>query len=77
MVHPLKKLIEYKNQGNPIGIYSACTANELAIKACMLQAIKEDSIVLIEATANQVDQYGGYTGMKPKRLLLLCVKNCR
>lgn len=65
MEHPLKKLIEYKNQGNPIGIYSACTANELAIKACMLQAIKEDSIVLIEATANQVDQYGGYTGMRP------------
>lgn len=65
MEHPLKKIIAYKNEGKAIGIYSACTANELVIKACMLQAQKENSIVLIEATANQVDQYGGYTGMKP------------
>lgn len=65
MVHPLKKIVEYKNEHKAIGIYSACTASELAIKACMLQAKKENSVLLVEATANQVDQNGGYTGMKP------------
>lgn len=65
MIHPLKKIVEYKNEHKAIGIYSACTASELAIKACMLQAKKENSVLLVEATANQVDQNGGYTGMKP------------
>jgi len=31
----------------------------------MERAMKDGEYVLIEATANQVDQYGGYTGMKP------------
>lgn len=66
MKHPLFKLIEYKNVKKPIGIYSACSANPLVIKACMLKALQNGSYVLIEATANQVDQYGGYTGMTPK-----------
>ena len=31
----------------------------------MLQAKKDKSIILIESTSNQVDQFGGYTGMTP------------
>ena len=31
----------------------------------MEQAKRFDDYVLIEATANQVNQYGGYTNMKP------------
>ena len=31
----------------------------------MERAKETSSVLLIEATANQVDQYGGYTGMKP------------
>ncbi len=47
------------------GIYSVCCAQPLVIEAAIRQAIKDDSIVLIEATANQVNQYGGYTSMQP------------
>lgn len=47
------------------GIPSFCTANGLVIEACLKQAMRHDDYVLIEATANQVNQYGGYTGMKP------------
>jgi len=47
------------------GIFSVCSANEDVLEACFLQAQKDDSILLIESTSNQVDQYGGYTGMKP------------
>ena len=32
----------------------------------MLNAIKNNNYVLIESTSNQVNQYGGYTGMNPK-----------
>lgn len=42
-----------------------CSAHELVIEAAMLQALDDDQPVLIEATCNQVNQFGGYTGMTP------------
>ena len=47
------------------GIPSFCTASDLVIEACLKQAMRFDDHVLVEATANQVNQFGGYTGMKP------------
>lgn len=63
--HPLIHLIDLQKAGKAVGIYSACTANPLVIRACLQKAKDTHSILLVEATANQVDQYGGYTGMKP------------
>ena len=51
--------------GKGTGIYSVCSAQSTVLEASMLQAKKDGSIVLIESTSNQVDQFGGYTGMKP------------
>lgn len=65
ILHPMKNIVAQQKKGIPIGIYSACTASDLVIEAVMEKAEKEDDVVLIEATANQVNQYGGYTGMKP------------
>lgn len=64
--HPLKQIVTLQKNNQAVGIYSACTANPFVIEACLLKAKDTNSLVLIEATANQVDQYGGYTGMKPK-----------
>ncbi|WP_299941669.1 D-tagatose-bisphosphate aldolase, class II, non-catalytic subunit [uncultured Microbulbifer sp.] len=47
------------------GIYAICTAHPLVLKAALLQGLKDNTPVLIEATANQVNQFGGYTGMQP------------
>lgn len=63
--HPLKDIVKSQKQGKPRGIYSACSANEYVIEAVMERALKDGEPVLIEATANQVNQYGGYTGMLP------------
>jgi D-tagatose-1,6-bisphosphate aldolase subunit GatZ/KbaZ len=63
--HPLKSIVLAQKKEIPLGIYSACSANELVIEAAMERALKDNDYVLIEATANQVNQYGGYTGMKP------------
>jgi len=56
-----------KNQkiGQPEGITSVCSANYFVIKSSLVFAKENSSNVLIEATSNQVDQYGGYTGMTP------------
>lgn len=47
------------------GIPSICSAHPVVIEASMLHALKADSHLLVEATCNQVNQDGGYTGMTP------------
>lgn len=64
--NPLKRLITKQKAKEAVGIYSVCSANNYVIEAALECAKQQNSCVLIEATANQVDQYGGYTGMKPE-----------
>ena len=61
----IRNLIDRNKKGIFCGIPSYCTANDLVIEACLEQAKRFDNHILIEATANQVNQFGGYTGMKP------------
>ena len=63
--NPLKQIVAQQKAGNPVGIYSACSANNYVIEAVLKRAKVDNHVVLIESTANQVDQFGGYTGMKP------------
>jgi D-tagatose-1,6-bisphosphate aldolase subunit GatZ/KbaZ len=65
--------VERHKSDNAVGIYSVCSAHPLVIEASVLQALDDDGYLLVEATSNQVDQFGGYTGMKPqdfRRLVL-------
>jgi len=64
--HPMLNIVESQKNGISKGIYSACTASAYVIEAVLERALKDNEYVLIEATANQVNQFGGYTGMKPK-----------
>jgi D-tagatose-1,6-bisphosphate aldolase subunit GatZ/KbaZ len=59
------ELIADNRKGLAKGIYSVCTANAEVLEACFKQAKTDGTILLIESTSNQVDQFGGYTGMKP------------
>ena len=61
----VRDVLTKQKKGVPAGIVSICTANRYAITASMKAAEKHGSPLLIEATANQVDQNGGYTGMTP------------
>lgn len=65
-VNPLKQIVTKQKKGESVGIYSCCSANEYVIEAAIKAAKRDNSCVLIEATANQVDQNGGYTGMTPQ-----------
>ena len=47
------------------GIYSVCSAHSWVIEAAMRRAPIGGAAILIEATCNQVNQFGGYTGMTP------------
>lgn len=62
---PVQALIAAHRQGKPVGLYSVCCSNAQVLLAAMQVARHYDTPLLIEATSNQVDQFGGYTGMTP------------
>lgn len=61
----LHDMIFKRNMGIHCGIPSYCTANGIVIEACFQQGKRFGDDILIEGTSNQVNQFGGYTGMKP------------
>jgi len=64
-VKAIREVIAEHKAGRAVGIYSACSAHPLVIEAALAHARRESGSVLIEATSNQVNQDGGYTGMRP------------
>jgi len=58
-------LVSRHKAKQPVGIYSVCSAHPIVIEAALRQGLCNDEPILIEATSNQVNQFGGYTGMTP------------
>lgn len=52
-------------QGKAFGLTAVCSAHPLVLRAALMAAHKMGQIALVEATCNQVNQEGGYTGMQP------------
>lgn len=63
--HPIKEILDKRKQGINSGIASYCTANNIVIETILEYYLDSNDYVLIECTANQVNQFGGYTGMTP------------
>ena len=56
-------LIDNNRSNQHKGLPCFCTANEHVLNACMQYAATHDVPAVIEATCNQVNQDGGYTGL--------------
>ncbi|BCP55212.1 tagatose-6-phosphate kinase [Kaistia sp. 32K] len=65
MSNILTGLATARREGRPYGIASICSAHPTVLRAALRRAAKSGGPVLIEATCNQVNQFGGYTGMTP------------
>ena len=65
MENLLKLHLQRRRNGEKVGICSVCSANPFVLEAALEHGKENDSLVLIEATANQVNQFGGYTGKQP------------
>lgn len=65
MANLLRETIRRHKAGAHAGVYSVCSAHPLVLEAAIRQARADDGYLLVEATSNQVDQFGGYTGMTP------------
>jgi D-tagatose-1,6-bisphosphate aldolase subunit GatZ/KbaZ len=62
---PLVELVARHKSGQPAGIYSLCSAHPLVIESALHEARASGTPLLVEATSNQVNQFGGYTGLTP------------
>ena len=60
----IQQIVRRNKAGHHAGIYSCCSANPDVIRAVLLRSRRTQTPVLIEATSNQVNQMGGYTGMQ-------------
>jgi D-tagatose-1,6-bisphosphate aldolase subunit GatZ/KbaZ len=65
MITYLDFVVQSHQFGPPLGITSICSAHPYVIEAALRNGKAKQIPVLIEATCNQVNQYGGYTGMTP------------
>lgn len=64
-MHYLDFLVSAHRYGLALGLPSVCSAHPLVIETALQHGLRHRRPVLIEATSNQANQYGGYTGMTP------------
>jgi D-tagatose-1,6-bisphosphate aldolase subunit GatZ/KbaZ len=65
-VQAILDIVMRHKAGERIGVTSVCSAHPLVIEATLRHALATgQAVVLVEATSNQVNQDGGYTGMVP------------
>ncbi len=61
----VRAIVDANRRGAAAGIFSVCSTDRFVLEAAVAQACADDSVVCIESTCNQVNQFGGYTGMTP------------
>ena len=61
----LDEILSAQKRGAGRGIFSVCSAHPYVIRQTLKVCQTFKASPLIEATCNQVNQFGGYTGMKP------------
>ena len=66
----INALVAQNRAGHAIGLPCFCSANEHVLRAVLSFAAKTGFPTVIEATCNQVNQDGGYTGMTPKDFMV-------
>jgi D-tagatose-1,6-bisphosphate aldolase subunit GatZ/KbaZ len=70
------RLRENRSSDIAVGVCSVCSSHPLVIEAAVRLAGRTGKPFLIEATANQVNQYGGYTGLVPDAFIALVNRLC-
>lgn len=64
-VTQLQRVLRGNCQTGKGGTYAVCSAHPAVIDAAIQQALADGSILHVESTSSQVNQFGGYTGSTP------------
>ena len=62
-----QSIIERNRRGEPVGTYAICSAHPWVLEAAFRQTLDDGSLLHIESTSSQVNQFGGYSGQKPRQ----------
>jgi D-tagatose-1,6-bisphosphate aldolase subunit GatZ/KbaZ len=63
----LQDTILRNRRGEKAGVYAVCSAHPSVIAAAVRQAVNDDSVLHVESTSSQVNQFGGYSGQTPSQ----------
>jgi D-tagatose-1,6-bisphosphate aldolase subunit GatZ/KbaZ len=61
----LRNVVNRNRQGEAVGTYAVCSAHPAVLDAAIHQALADGTVLHLESTSNQVNQFGGYTGSTP------------
>jgi D-tagatose-1,6-bisphosphate aldolase subunit GatZ/KbaZ len=63
----LQDTVLRNRRGEKAGVYAVCSAHPSVIAAAVRQAVNDDSVLHVESTSSQVNQFGGYSGQTPSQ----------
>ena len=63
----LRDIIRRNRSCDAVGVYAVCSAHPEVIATASGEARSNNSILHVESTSSQVNQYGGYTGQTPEQ----------
>ena len=66
-VKRLQFVLHENRQSRKGGTYAVCSAHPAVIEAAIRQSIADESLLHVESTSSQVNQFGGYTSMAPSQ----------
>lgn len=64
-VSHLQEVLRGNRQSGKGGTYAICSAHPAVIEAGIQQSLADGSLLHVESTSSQVNQFGGYTGSTP------------
>jgi len=63
----LRDVIRRNRVSEAVGVYAVCSAHPQVLAAAALESHENGSLLHVESTSSQVNQFGGYTGQKPRQ----------
>src|SRR5579864_6541 len=63
----LQDIVRRNRASEAVGVYAVCSAHPEVIAAAAHEAHENQSVLHIESTSSQVNQFGGYTGQLPEQ----------
>jgi D-tagatose-1,6-bisphosphate aldolase subunit GatZ/KbaZ len=64
----LQEVLRVNRKSGRGGTYAVCSSHPAVIEAALQQSLADGSLLHLESTSSQVNQFGGYTGSTPSQL---------
>lgn len=63
----LLNIIRRNRASDPLGVYAVCSAHPHVLSSAARESRENRSVLHVESTSSQVNQFGGYTGQSPRQ----------